>query len=73
MPENWIENGLIFFPLVSAQMLIAASQTKQAWSLADHNLVIPVMSMINYPVLSVMLNKNVYNRPVQMATADTYI
>lgn len=50
-------------------MLIAASQTKQAWSLVDHHLVIPVMSVINYPVLSIMLNKSVYNQPIQMATA----
>lgn len=71
--DNWIGNALIFCPCVSVQKLITAIQTKQAWRHIDSHLVIAVISIINYPALSIMLNKNICIPPIQMCPADTYI
>ena len=55
-------------------MLITVIQTKkQAWGPVDHHLVVPFISVINYSGPSIMLNKNLYNPPIQMASADTCI
>lgn len=50
-------------------MLITALLTQKK----KKSFLIPVISMINYPVLDIMLNKNFPNPPIQLASAEMCI